>query len=757
MRLRLPLLITLALAGCNQPPEGLAVSITPADATTTADLVVSIDSPATDANGNDTVAYTFAWFKDDQPQDGDADTVVSRNTAKGQAWRVVVTPTDGKAFGPAAEAEVVIQNSVPTATVGILPATPGTDDKLEAQVDTDDADLERVQLSYAWTVDGEDSGLSSDSVPATDTRKGQIWEVTVTPRDSDGPGVPVTASVRVGNEAPQITGARIEPSLLTRLVEASCVGEGWSDANGDPEGYNVQWQVEGTEVATTATLDLAPYSRGSTVSCTLTPTDGEDVGDPRTSDDAFIRNAPPSLGGVVIGPADPTAGTEVSATLSDAVDVDGDPVTIRYSWLVNGTERSTLEVLAGNRYSRDDALELVATPNDGTEDGDSVRSNVLTAANSLPVVSSVTIGPADPATEDVVTATVVADDADGDRISLSYAWYVDGSVTTETSDSIDGAVDFDKHEEIYVIVTPSDGEDGAAVTSASVTAVNTPPPSPRLTMSDDEPAADDDVTCEIDVQEPDLDGDSLSYTFAWTVNGSAFTGATTTTYTGDTIAGSDRAEDDDWVCEVTPNDGDDDGITARRTLGITPPTAIVASGTLASTSLRRGSMPGTTYNDDCGGDEMLVGISGGLTSSGGYFASLAPRCAELELDCEGTTCTVNTGTVTIGTKRGGTGSVTVNRDCDDGEVVVGFRGRYGWYLDQITLRCAPVEVTHNGSDWEISLGTSGDITAVGGTGGSAFTQTDCSSGKLATRAVISAGSGQVDGFGLGCQDPDLEL
>jgi len=215
-------------------------------------------------------------------------------------------------------------------------------------------------------------------------------------------------------------------------------------------------------------------------------------------------------------------------------------------------------------------------------------------------------------------------------------------------------------------------------------------------MSDDEPAEGDDVVCEIDSQEPDLDGDTIRYTFAWTLDGSAFGGATTTTYTGDTILGSDRGEDDEWVCTVTPFDGDDNGPQARRELGITPPTGVEATGTLSSTTVQKGTMSGssTTYNDDCGSDEFVVGIIADLTRTGGYVAGLGSRCAPLDVSCTGTTCTVTTGTTTSGTLRGASGTVTVAEDCDDGPVMVGFAGRQGWYLDQLTPRCAPVSHPH---------------------------------------------------------------
>jgi hypothetical protein len=48
----------------------------------------------------------------------------------------------------------------------------------------------------------------------------------------------------------------------------------------------------------------------------------------------------------------------------------------------------------------------------------------------------------------------------------------------------------------------------------------------------------------------------------WTLNGSEFITTETTTITGDTIATTELASSDKWVCTITPSDGTDDGDSA---------------------------------------------------------------------------------------------------------------------------------------------------------------------------------------------------
>ena len=70
----------------------------------------------------------------------------------------------------------------------------------------------------------------------------------------------------------------------------------------------------------------------------------------------------------------------------------------------------------------------------------------------------------------------------------------------------------------------------------------------------------DDIHYVIDTPFIDPDGDSVSYSFDWTVDGQAYTGSTLDTdYIGDTIPVSETVAGEIWECTVTPNDGTVDG------------------------------------------------------------------------------------------------------------------------------------------------------------------------------------------------------
>ena len=70
----------------------------------------------------------------------------------------------------------------------------------------------------------------------------------------------------------------------------------------------------------------------------------------------------------------------------------------------------------------------------------------------------------------------------------------------------------------------------------------------------------DDLLCI--TQGNDVDGDSVSFAYEWTVDGVNANNNT------DMVSVSDIADGEVWVCIVTPNDGTDDGSTSSASVTI---------------------------------------------------------------------------------------------------------------------------------------------------------------------------------------------
>ncbi len=122
----------------NNPPTAPAIDLLPYDPVSEDDLDCGIVSESHDADG-DPVEYTYEWQTQSKdirrgPKADLTDTLDSNETATGETWTCVVTPTDGFEDGPAAQISVEIAPpvSVPALSawglvvVNLLLVTAGT-------------------------------------------------------------------------------------------------------------------------------------------------------------------------------------------------------------------------------------------------------------------------------------------------------------------------------------------------------------------------------------------------------------------------------------------------------------------------------------------------------------------------------------------------------------------------------------------------------------------------------------------------------
>ncbi|HYK97582.1 MAG TPA: hypothetical protein VEU77_04240 [Candidatus Acidoferrales bacterium] len=149
-------------------------------------------------------------------------------------------------------------------------------------------------------------------------------------------------------------------------------------------------------------------------------------------------------------------------------------------------------------------------------------ANVLGAVaqhvNTAPVIDSLSLSPASPRTNDVVTASVAAHDPDGDVLTYTYAWQRNGvTIAGATGPSLDLSVagNGDKGDTITVRVTVSDGQATTNAT-ASVTVANTPP-TVTVSLSTATPGKRDTVVAT--ATGADADSDALIYSYTWRLGG----------------------------------------------------------------------------------------------------------------------------------------------------------------------------------------------------------------------------------------------
>ena len=518
--------------------------------TTPSDVDVEATATATDADA-DTVAFAWTWTKDGEPTDYTDAIVPASATGRGEIWEATVTPNDGEADGEPVVISTSIGNIAPTvADVTISPVDPTTDATLQAHFTAADVDGDTVALRFEWLVDGvsvQDSDV--DTLDGSLFDKHQDVVVRVTPNDGflDGDTVE-SAPTTIVNSLPSLASAAVSPDAIRTTDSATCVVAGWADADQDPQDVQFEWTVNGSVVGTAAQLDGALFAKGDAIACAATPFDGEDQGAVVTSAAVTIQNTAPAIASAALSSTAPVEGDTLAVVFTGATDADGDTIGYAYRWMVNGTQVATTPTLGSSLFAKGDTISVIVTPNDGVIDGTPVTSNTATAANSAPVLGTATLSKTNPAEGDTLSVTLAGGtDADGDAITYTYQWLVNGTPVATTPTL--GSALFAKGNTIVVQVTPNDGTvNGAPVTSDTATAINTAPVLGGADAVEDQPRRGRHPVGRPSSGGGDVDGDAITYTYKWLVNG-------TQVATTPTLASSLFAKGNTVVVEVTPNDG----------------------------------------------------------------------------------------------------------------------------------------------------------------------------------------------------------
>lgn len=129
---------------------------------------------------------------------------------------------------------------VPTVSIG--PASPRTGDDLVAVVRAgSDDDGDAITYRYGWLQDGlPRDDLSTDTVPASETRKGEVWEVLVTLNDGTQDGEAGTASTTILNTPPEVAVALAPERFVTDDVVATVTSSD-ADATRSPAPTPGSW------------------------------------------------------------------------------------------------------------------------------------------------------------------------------------------------------------------------------------------------------------------------------------------------------------------------------------------------------------------------------------------------------------------------------------------------------------------------------------------------------------------------------------
>jgi DNA-binding beta-propeller fold protein YncE len=216
-------------------------------------------------------------------------------------------------------------------------------------------------------------------------------------------------------------------------------------------------------------------------------------------------------------------------------------VTDQFGHRAVAIDDTTLEVV--DEFALDSEPALATLGRDGLlyvcgNSSANVKSYSVGHSNAAPTIESVNLRPLTPDTDDTLTATVVANDLDGDDLTYTFTWRVgEGdpvrtTTTTSATDSLDLSVagNGDAGDVVDVSVVASDGDLTSAAASATAKVANIAPTA-EVSLSDDRAKKQDVLTATVVAS--DGDGQPLTYSYAWHLNGALMQSSTGSSATSD--------------------------------------------------------------------------------------------------------------------------------------------------------------------------------------------------------------------------------
>jgi len=463
----------------------------------------------------------------------------------------------------------------------------------------------------------KDSANSNKAQISWSTVSNIIKEYTVTVEASNDKTGSKTFTVWVTDGKPSApTSVVIAPASSKTGDDLTCTVVGGVDPLGDQITKHYTWYKNGSVQSsiTGSTVSNSLTKKGDTWSCSVTvtdtPLDGESAA--TASNTVTIANTKPTGNPTVsIGPANPTAQTDLVATvsISGCSDADGDTLGYNVTWFKNGQSTSnTSTTLPASQIKKTDSwtCKAVLTEN-GVPTGDYESGGSYGVIGIIGTSSALPIGNISPSAPGSISIAKVANgikctvgqaatDPDvNDTIKYSYKWTCTvGGVdqtpviqgpTTDLSNILSSGLAKNQTWRCEVAATDDNGATKTAFVrnpaSQDIIIVNNPPTPPTASVSPASPNKGSSLVCSITTQSTDPDGDTVTYMYEWLKDAEAtpvYTASASSSTSSTLPASVTLVQGSQYTCKVTPSDGQTSGssyTTTALTIGNRAPTVVI--------------------------------------------------------------------------------------------------------------------------------------------------------------------------------------
>lgn len=203
---------------------------------------------------------------------------------------------EGAWQAPAGGSDGILNRPPEIENVRLLPAEPARGERVRAVVRASDRDGDAVDLAFRWRVGGRELAERGAEIEVPEAPPGEAVEVSVVASDGKDSSDEKSASVRVRNSRPVVTGLGLEPAGWVARGEPLRVHAVARDADGEDVSIRYEWLVNGERVDNDGeVLDTAGLRAGDEVQVRAVPEDGRDEGDPVASGLVKVGNGGPQI------------------------------------------------------------------------------------------------------------------------------------------------------------------------------------------------------------------------------------------------------------------------------------------------------------------------------------------------------------------------------------------------------------------------------------------------------------------------------
>jgi len=366
-------------------------------------------------------------------------------------------------------------------------------------------------------------------------------QVTLNDGHPDHGGIYTGTHEVVVNTPPSAATVRLSPSEL-HAGEALEVRWSAEDADGHALDAQVQIYINGQLVyllsgASPLPVPALPFTEGDQIHAVLQVTDTLGATATASSEVVTIAPSAPRVHAIQWSPLVPQPGDDLTlhAEVSDA---DGDPLTVRYLFMVDGVvaQDGPSPTLPAHLLVGDSLFVLV----EATDPGGRSHFNYehgIPLPNRPPEAGEVALTPFHRAQRPEVLAE--ASDPDGDPLTRSLFWSLDGHVEAEPSEHPPASRLY-RGAQVSVFVVWTDPQGATDWSESPTVTVDDAPAQPGRWQA---VATEDGLRCDALSDPSDPDGDPVEVAVHWT--GGAHT------VDGDRVPTGTLASAPRWTCHVT--------------------------------------------------------------------------------------------------------------------------------------------------------------------------------------------------------------